>query len=87
MSPFHVFSSSTHRPLPGDVNCDDSCNLPAPQPDAQVDIARAPSPAGAEAATAAVPNDLLGKEELRRALLLHLQAPAVSESQQAMFKK
>ena len=87
MSPFHVFSSSTHRPLPGDANCDDSCNLPAPQPDAQVDIARAPSPAGAEAATAAVPNDLVGKEELRRALLLDLQAPAVSESQQAMFKK
>ncbi len=89
ISPFHVFSSSTHRPLPagaGDMSCNASANLLAPHADAQADAPLAPPPPPA-ATAAAVPNDLVGKEELRRALLLHLQAPAVSESQQAMFKK
>jgi hypothetical protein len=32
-------------------------------------------------------SDLVSKEELKKALLLHLQAPAISESQQGLFKK
>lgn len=63
-SPFHVFSSSTHRQ----------------QPVAEMVVA-------APAAAPNVPNDLVSRDEMRRALVQHLQAPAVSESQQAMFKK